>query len=412
MRSCVSSARMNDPRFPFLVGARFLRVCWLLLAMLGYASCDALWGRWVVNRLDSMVDIDPSYSTVDMALADLASPQLRFDRLSLGTSSMQTLWSVWGSDADHVYAVGPDALVRCKAGNNSCDPLSPTMGLYSVWGSDASNVYVRGNNGYLVRCKDRDSTCTPQTLPPSNESPRDTLFTICGTDSSHVYLAGAHSTIVKFDGSNWNELNHDPTNGQLLRTSWGMQDAKNVYMAGDKGTVLRCSVSVGPPPRCSRVRYNISETHRTVWGSDAEHVYVAGDKGTIVRCADSNPACVPLVSNTTEDLFTMWGSDAEHVYVAGDNGRIVRCAASTTTCTLLNSDTMELLRSVWGSDANNVYFVGDKGTVVRCKTGSDRCTRLALDQNQTQNFKSVWGVDANNIYVVGDSGTILRGRWQ
>ena len=112
---------------------------------------------------------------------------------------------------------------------------------------------------------------------------------------------------------------------------------------------------------CVALASGTTQGLRAVWASDANNIYVAGDGGTVLRCSVGLNACSSLTVNTTQLFHSIWGIDGNNVYIVGGGGSVRRCAAGSTTCTELNSGVSQNLLSVWGSDTSNVYVAGDGG---------------------------------------------------
>ena len=135
---------------------------------------------------------------------------------------------------------------------------------------------------------------------------------------------------------------------------------------------------------CIPLSAGTAEVLRSVWISDDNNVYAAGDKGTIILCSVGSDSCKPLSSNISPlyQINRIWGSDSNNIYAISSGGTIARCAVGSTTCTALNSGTAAPLNSVWGADDMNVYAVGNNGTVVRCSAGSTTCSVLTSGTNR------------------------------
>jgi hypothetical protein len=77
---------------------------------------------------------------------------LHYDGTSWSTVSIGTvpiLWSIWGSSASNVWAVGDNGAILHYNGTSWSSASSPTLQLLnSVWGTSSSDVWAVG--GYTV----------------------------------------------------------------------------------------------------------------------------------------------------------------------------------------------------------------------------------------------------------------------
>lgn len=115
---------------------------------------------------------------------------------ALSGLSTQQYNAVWGPDTSHVYAVGNSGLyTRCASGP-PCEGLPPpTMGaLFAAWGLSSANTgtYVVGAGGFIGRCDNASMSCPSQSSPS-----KETLFAIWGTDANNIYIAGDKGTLLR-----------------------------------------------------------------------------------------------------------------------------------------------------------------------------------------------------------------------
>ncbi len=146
------------------------------------------------------------------------------------------LYSVWGSLATNVFAVGASGTIVKYDGTNWSDPMTSdtTDTLYGVWGSSDTDVYAVGASGTILHTANGGTTWTPLTSGTT-----DTLYGVWGKDSTHIFAVGASGTILYSTGGatpSWSSLTSNTTND--LRGVWGSL-ATNVYAVGICGTVLK-----------------------------------------------------------------------------------------------------------------------------------------------------------------------------
>jgi hypothetical protein len=121
----------------------------------------------------------------------------RFD----GTAWTQTsdnLNAVWGVGAD-VWVAGETLMLHCKStGGCATEPTGGSGALYSVWGSSATNVFAVGADGRIVQY--RNGTWSNMASPTKR-----TLYRVTGTGPSDVWAVG-DSVLIRFNGTEWRSV--------------------------------------------------------------------------------------------------------------------------------------------------------------------------------------------------------------
>jgi hypothetical protein len=68
------------------------------------------------------------------------------------SSTTRTLYGVWGTDANNVWAVGVGGTIVKWNGTTWAAQISGTTNLlWGVWGTDANNVWAVGEGGTILR---------------------------------------------------------------------------------------------------------------------------------------------------------------------------------------------------------------------------------------------------------------------
>lgn len=186
--------------------------------------------------------------------------------------------AVWGRGAD-VWIVGDATIVQCKAGTLCGSQPSPTASagpLYSVWGSAANNVFAVGVGGRILRY---DGTSWTTMASPTSR----TLARVSGSGPADVWAVG-DSVVLHYDGTQWSTvsgsdgfhdlLSHVPTVAEQQRGSnrpeyqalfqlglWA-RSPKEVYVGSEHGNVVRYDgkswYNMTSPPRFGRRVTSIS----------------------------------------------------------------------------------------------------------------------------------------------------------
>jgi hypothetical protein len=136
--------------------------------------------------------------------------------------------SVWGSGTD-VWIAGNATMVRCQsggAGGVACgtENTGGSTPLYSVWGTSAANVWAVGANGRIVR---RDAQgWTPVTSPTTR-----TLVRVHGSSANDVWALG-DSVLIHFDGTSWSQVPMTADPLMFMRSRAPNSGVQNVFQLG------------------------------------------------------------------------------------------------------------------------------------------------------------------------------------
>lgn len=157
------------------------------------AGADAL---WIAGAGGRVVRYTPSTgaSTVDT------------------TDPEATLFGLWGSGPDDVWAVGGNVLLPANGARVyhydgaawSPVPLPPaaaaTTAMYKVWGTGPDDVWICGLGGVVIRWDGASFT----ELPTSTTAP---LFTLHGASSTDVWAVGGagNGVALHWDGAAWTD---------------------------------------------------------------------------------------------------------------------------------------------------------------------------------------------------------------
>ena len=134
-----------------------------------------------------------------------------------------------------VSAMGPAG--RLAAGpSSSCaqavwelqNPLPQANTLYSVWGSSATDVFAVGGHGTIVHF---DGSAWVTTAPITSAA----LAGVWGSAADDVYAVGGNGVIVHCDGAGWAFCSSPPIN--TLLGVWGTSRS-DVYAVGEGGAVI------------------------------------------------------------------------------------------------------------------------------------------------------------------------------
>ncbi len=169
-----------------------------------------------------------------------------------------TLWWVWGSDPDQIWACGNGGQVLARRGGQWVTEVTPLSGdavLYGVWGSSDTDLWAVGGSplpagpkGIVLRST--GDGVWSQVVDASIPSDK-TLFKVWGSGPNDVHLVGEDGTALHFDGKAFRRV--DVAESTLLFTVHGQKDGPILLVGGaSRGTILRFDgqawVDDGPPP--------------------------------------------------------------------------------------------------------------------------------------------------------------------
>jgi hypothetical protein len=275
-----------------------------------------------------------------------------------------------------------------------CLPVAPawsamtsggTAHLYSIWGSSASNVFAVGDNGTILRYN--GSTWSAMTSGTTRY-----LRGIWGSSASDVFAVGTGGTILYYDGAAWGTMTSGTTN--YLYGIWGTS-ASDVFAVGDSGTILHYDGSAWSPMTSGTTNLLLA-----VWGTSGSDVFAVGDYGVVLHYDGSTWSA--MTSGTTRKLCGVWGSSGSNVFAVGTSGVALHYDGSSWSA--MASGTGYTLYAIWGSSGSDIYAVGNLG-VIRHYDGS---SWGAVTSGTTNILLSIWGTSSANAFTSGRSGTILR----
>jgi hypothetical protein len=207
---------------------------------------------------------------------------------TVGTSTPQTLYGVWGPNADYVYAVGAGGRIICYTSATSAwasMTSGTTSTLRGVWGSAWNDVYAVGNGGIILHYGGTSWSAVTSSHKPLGFSAD--LYGVWGTGGT-VYAVGEGGAVLECsDGVNWTAMDSNST--QHLYGAWGSSTA-DVYAVGvatkTAGTLLHYDG-------------NAAKDWTSVTGGYAMYGWVDGHSGetkvstTDYRLGDNSPVPAP-----------------------------------------------------------------------------------------------------------------------
>jgi hypothetical protein len=244
----------------------------------------------------------------------------RFTRMGTPGLGRQTVYGIWGSAPDRVYAVGSFAGragfiwrwdgIRWRAlqlpAGIALGPSGDWPGLFKVWGDSAGRVWAVGGRGLVLRSDDGETF-----EMVSSGSVDSTLFTVTG-DGDRVIIVGGASNGTVLEGHAGGELApRAPQHTPLLQ---GVAVAGDqAWASGAMGVLMRregeawVEVDHGLPLEVQSLHAVWIDPRGGVWSVGGDVLDSSLDAGTIihrghpVRAYEPAPPDVPASPTCAAD---------------------------------------------------------------------------------------------------------------
>jgi hypothetical protein len=325
---------------------------------------------------------------------------------------------------DCSYSYG---FVSCPTGCSGgiCNPSGWTLAtsntssdLYSVWGSAANAVWAVGRAGTMVFFN--GTQWQVRTIPP--QAVNQDLWAIHGTSASNVFLA-AGTALLNFDGGKWNKVGDLPTinTSGYLNGIFASGDASNnvyvtmtEYAAGTPTPALYVINSAGTR---TRLGGNADQTSSEcfsyaggVWEFSSTNVIFSGCharqwNGSAVGNFGS-AALIGVQKLWAASPTSMFGIAAYDGYTEGTNVAIWDGSTWSSTPSGITGS----LTAMWGTSDHRVFFSGiDKSKSAIVYFDGLGFTDETLPATATQELNGIWAAPTGEVFAVGNAGTILQG---
>ena len=237
--------------------------------------------------------------------------------------SAQTLWCVWGSSGNRVFAADSNGTIIYYNGTGWSVMYTAPGGLNDIWGSSASDVFAVGSGGTIVHYNGSSWSVM-------NSGTDQMLLGLWGFSGSDVFAVGSGGTILHYDGRAWSAMNSNTA--EWLYGIWGTSGS-DMFAVGNNGIVLRYDGTGWS----TQYTANVFPAFLDVWGSSSTNVYAASGVGDFWHY--NGHLWTRLQCGITA-AFSVWGLSANDVYATGgSNGRTIMHYFKETTLVALNSFT-------------------------------------------------------------------------
>jgi hypothetical protein len=223
----------------------------------------------------------------------------RFERLGTPALGRQTVYGVWGTDADDFYAVGSAAgrngfIWHYRAGRFTSEVLPLDLprtasgevpGFFKVWGT-GDDVWVVGAAGAILH---RHGSSLFATVKAPT---KDTLFTVHGVGDRLVAVGGSSNGVLLVGGGSA-FTNASPAGAGLIQGVFGD------WASGERGLVFHRAEASGPfkvvdtgltLPPASSLHSVWVDPSGGVWSAGGNVLTPALDNGMLVHYGEAVPA--------------------------------------------------------------------------------------------------------------------------
>jgi hypothetical protein len=329
------------------------------------------------------------------------------------------LYSVWGSDRSHLFAVGQLGTLLRLDGGAWTNVSSGTREAYrGVWGTGPDDVWAIGDQLSVIHY---DGTAWSVQLLPATTTQRldggrfPVLAALAGTSRTNVWVVGEGGTILHFDGARWS--NPESGTSATLRSVFANQE-DDAWAVGDGGVVVHFDGATWTLDTKAGLTVNLLGVH----GAAKDDVWAVGAQGTVGHFDGSKWTKVVVDATTT--FRTVVADTPDSVWAAGDNGSVWHLTPSPASSDGGDAATMpadagptdaaaDATVRKWtkvpnGSKAtfygafrlraDDVCFVGARGEILRWNAGS--WERIA--RGGTANRLAISAAAADDVWIVGD----------
>lgn len=290
--------------------------------------------------------------------------------------------SIWGTDANNLYAVGGSILRFNGTYWETVDTGNEVDILYDIWGTAPDNMYAVGRFGTLLHYD--GVTCTK-----IDTGITTTLTGIWGSGPSDIYVSSISGTILHYDGTAWTKKT---IKGQYFNDVWGTAP-DNVYAVSSSGAIYHFNGTTW-----RKKKSNTSKTLTNITGTDKNNIFVTAYAGTIVQYNGKKWTSKTL-GNSISGIVAL---SPDEVFGAGLSGAVVKYDGKKWSS--MFPGTFHTYSDVWGDGLGNVYFApqsNQHNAKILHYNGIDW-----VEEGKGGSFGGLWGTSANSVYNVGENHTV------
>lgn len=296
-----------------------------------------------------------------------------------------TVYGLWGSAANNLYAVGAAGEINRFDGTSWKQQSEGwTAQVTAMWGTSERDIWVFTSDRYARHFD--GSKWTSMLLPGIG-------YAAGGTSPTDMWVGSDSGRVFRYDGSKF-----------TLETTRDTSTIYSIYIAASDRVVLAGSSSV---QLWDGARYTISlaKTGMSVWGTGPNDIWVGGDSGCQVYYFNgaswTGGMAIPACS--TGPVVSIHGTGPNDVYFAAEY-----------SASLYRWDGTKWNTLTVGSTAGKVSVFATPTRVFVGTAGGEVLTGLGTTWNQAVDVDArldkILGFGADKLWIAGRSGFVLSYR--
>jgi len=290
-------------------------------------------------------------SPSDAAAAD-AQPSPSLTRQLVSPDRGASVWRLWASGANNLYAAGTGVFRSSGDGNwTEITPAEAALTYGPIWGNEEGDLYLFAEQTFhdasALLHRSNIGAWTWIAAPA-------TIAAIWGSAADDVWAVGESGTILHSTGRDWWEPVASPTTS-TLRSVWGTSHT-NAYAVGDGGTIVRWDGKMW-----SLEVSGIDNGLGTVGGRGPNEIYALryddyGPGSMILRSTGDGqwtPSPGPMVPGA------LWRSNDGGLYIVGCS-QLLQLANDGTWVPVDDHIDYPCATGAWGTDLDHLYLVAQE----------------------------------------------------
>jgi hypothetical protein len=303
-----------------------------------------------------------------------------------------------------------------------------TLGVYpsylqSVWGTDANNVYAVGLIIYSYSpYKFTAIVHWDGAKWTSMDYEEGWLNSIYGFGKNDIWAVGywqvdynRYALITHWDGKSWTTWKLQQY--KVLSAVWGTSSS-NLYAVGEAGLVLHYN-GTNWTQQQSRTELSIVD----IWGVDNSHIFASGLQGStasgILLESDGhlwNTIMKGVINPDSSTLYgefeSVWGNSSDKLILVGS-----LCYEGTTENWKLsdipynspgnNIVGLTAMNHVRGDASNNIFICGDRDLIIHWNGKSWNIYYQFFDKTKQSSLDGVWVKD-KSVFIVGYENSLSQ----
>jgi cysteine-rich repeat protein len=295
----------------------------------------------------------------------------------------QDFFNVGGQPGGTIGIIGTGEAATYEGAAWALTPVPTAETLYGLWGSAVDDVYAVGRNGTILHhdgltwtVQDSDTTID--------------LHAVDGDGAGNVYAAGKELTLLAGGGGSWTTLRSGPL-GAATHAFLGVHAAPGVVLAVGPDGIFRwdgAELTVDSPTPAVGI-----------WGSSATQAFAVGDR--LQRLSVSGWADTGAVF--IGRLRAVTGSSGTDAFAVGDINSVHTNLAGNWVQGPFNDDGLLAVAGVQGMDPTltSVFAAGGNGLLRHWNSAIVE----PLQARTTSHLRALYAVD-HLVFMAGEDGTL------